>query len=54
MFEVLIFKIQIFQMTSDGETTKTKFVHLKVIELEKYKTLRLRTYSFEIIYGAEI
>jgi len=36
-------------MISDGEMTKTK-----VIDPEKYKTLQLRTYSFEIIYGAKI
>ena len=29
MFEFLTFEIWIFQMTSDGETTKTKVIDLK-------------------------
>ena len=44
MFEVLTFEIRIFQMTSNGETTKMKVVHL-----EKLYNFIVDNFLFEFI-----
>lgn len=46
MFEFFIFKIQNFQTTSGGETTKTE-----VADLDDIYNFAVNNFSFKFIYG---